>query len=95
MLKILRTQQRTPLEVYWTNSEGNIVYTAYSHSVPNTYGWGSAKLAMPSVMPGAQFAVVKWDNGNYIRLYHYSMNNSVHVVCRDEGQDWYSDTTIV
>jgi hypothetical protein len=71
------------IQVYWRDLEGRVVFAR------NTGSWGSAT-AIGDIGPGYRFAVLQWDDGQYLRLYYQLFNSHLAEYCSDDGgKTWF------
>lgn len=71
------------LQVYYRNRQGHLVY------VKNTGDWGRPNV-IEGIGPGHNFAVLQWENGTLLRIYHQESSGAITELCSDNGgQSWF------
>ncbi|KAJ3559349.1 hypothetical protein NM688_g402 [Phlebia brevispora] len=70
-------------KVYWINTQNEIVQAEYKGN------WTPTTTVMGPVRSGSGLAAAHWNNGQRIRLYYQSTDDSVLEICND-GDKWFS-----
>lgn len=71
------------LQVYYRVPKGQVVY------VKNTGSWGHPNV-IQALGPGYSFAVLQWDKGKLLRLYHQDYSGAITELCSDDsGKSWF------
>ncbi|OJA19207.1 hypothetical protein AZE42_06768 [Rhizopogon vesiculosus] len=75
------------LHVYWRNLENEIV------GMENAGSWGPVNKVVGGLKPGTNFVAAQWSNGEFLRLYHQTADNSVLEICNN-GDSWFGGAIV-
>jgi hypothetical protein len=72
------------LQVYYRDLKGHVVF------IRNTGSWGNPNV-IEALGPGYKFAVLQWEKGNRLRLYHQDFSGVITELCSDDGgKTWFA-----